>query len=88
MKIRAFLLLESLMALMLALLAATSLMLIVGEGQKVERQAELAADRAFAWHVLRETGASDFMVHDHKYRLQGEKGVFDETSQQAYQVKD
>lgn len=67
MKIKGFLMAESIIALAIALFAVSCLYLTVSENKKNERQMELKVDRAYAQHVLRKSGCQQIMVHDKIY---------------------
>lgn len=74
MKVKGFLIEESLVAIMIAMFAVSCLFLTVSENKKNEREMELRADRIYAKHVLKKCKLDQVTVHDRLYR----RGLIDE----------
>ncbi|MDF7672200.1 hypothetical protein PT281_02720 [Lactobacillus sp. ESL0701] len=87
-RLKGFLLAESMVALVLAIMGISVIALIVGASRANERQIELKTDRAYAWHVLKEEDLSKITVHDRVYQPAGAKSVYDTTDKKTYEVKE
>ncbi|WEV43025.1 hypothetical protein OZX56_05620 [Lactobacillus sp. ESL0684] len=86
-KLKGFLLAESMIALIIAILGVTSIALIVGQSRATERKLELKTDRVYAWHVLKKASLTKIEVHDCVYELAGNQSVYDATNKKIYQIK-
>lgn len=86
-KLKGFLLAESMVALILAIMGVSSMALIVGDTRATERKIELKTDRIYAWHVLKKNDLKSIMVHDRLYELRGEKSIYDASTKETYYIK-
>ncbi|WEV71458.1 hypothetical protein OZY43_03395 [Lactobacillus sp. ESL0785] len=86
-KVKGFLLAESMVALTLAIMGISLLVLIVGGTRTTEQKIELRTDRAYAWHVMKTNNLEKILVHNRMYHPVGTNGVYDETDQKTYVVK-
>lgn len=67
-KVRGFLIEESLVALVIAMVAVSCLYLTVSENKKNEREMELKTDRVYAEYVLKKCKLDQITVHGRLYR--------------------
>ncbi len=82
-----FLMAESMVGLMIALVSVATLALTVRESRIIERRIEQKADRAYAWRVLKEHEIKRILVHDHIYELSGKNSIYDKTEEKIYKIK-
>lgn len=87
-KTKGFLMAESLVALIIATVAVSCLYLTVAESQKNGREIELKTDRAYAYHVLKESNLDQVTVHDRIYEKVGHNYVYDRDAKQEFVVED
>lgn len=87
-RLKGFLLAESMVALVLAIMGVSMIALIVGASRVTERQIELKTDRTYAWHALKENDLSKIMVHNRIYQPAGATSVYDTTDKKTYEVKE
>lgn len=87
-KVKGFLVIESFIAIIIAVIAVSCLYVTVAENQKNGRKMELRTDRAYAYHVLTKTDVEQVMVHDRIYQKAGHNHVWDATSEQSFTVKE
>ncbi|MGN1272843.1 MAG: hypothetical protein ACI4T3_06915 [Lactobacillus sp.] len=87
-KVKGFLMAESVIALFIATTAVICLYLTVSESQKNGKEIELKTDRAYAYHVLKESNLDQVMVHDRIYEKAGHNYVYDRDARQTFSVKD
>ncbi|WEV37672.1 hypothetical protein [Lactobacillus sp. ESL0677] len=86
-RLKGFLLAESVVALVLAVMGVTLIALIVSSSMVNEHQIELKTDRTYAWHVLKESNLDKITVHDRVYQPLGAKSVYDTTDKKTYEIK-
>ena len=87
-KAKGFLMTESIVALIIATVAVSCLYLTVAESQKNGREIELKTDRAYAYHVLKESNLYQVTVHDRIYEKVGHNYVYDRDAKQEFVVED
>lgn len=85
-KRRAFLLMESCLALMIVVLASQVLFFCIAQSQVAQKQVERRVDRAYASYVLKRTKLGTIQAHGHVYQLAGQK-IVDRTEGKTYEVK-
>lgn len=68
MRIKGFLMTESLIALLISFLAVSTFYLLISEGQKNGRELELKVDEIYAECVLKKSKVDKIIVHDRIYR--------------------
>lgn len=66
-KIRGFLLLESMVALTIAVLGVSIFSLCLGQGKVIEQKMEGKVDQELAAHIMRQSGVKKVVIHDHSY---------------------
>lgn len=88
MRVKGFLMIESLMALIITTIAVNCLYFTVAENQKNGREIELKADRAYAYHVLVKSKLDQVVVHDRIYEKAGHNCVYDKNAKQKIAIKD
>ena len=86
-RLKGFLLAESMVALILAIMGVSSMALIVSDTRTTERKIELKTDRIYAWRVLKKNNLKSIMVHDQLYELRGEKSIYDISTKETYYIK-
>lgn len=82
-----FLMAESMVGLMIALVSVATLALTVRESRIIERRIEQKTDRTYAWRVLKEHEIKRILVHDHIYELSGKNSIYDKTEEKIYKIK-
>ena len=82
-----FLMVESMISLMIALMGVTTLALTVRESRVIERRVEQKTDRTYAWSVLKKHEIKRILVHDHIYELSGKNSIYDKTEEKIYKIK-
>lgn len=82
-----FLIAESMVGLMIALVSVATLALTVRESRIIERRIEQKTDRTYAWRVLKEHEIKRILVHDHIYELSGKNSIYDKTEEKIYKIK-
>ncbi|WP_297951456.1 hypothetical protein [uncultured Lactobacillus sp.] len=87
-KLKGFLVIESFIAIIIAVIAVSCLYVTVAENQKNGRELELKTDRAYAYHILNKTDLKQIMVHNRIYQKAGHHHVWDTTTEQTFAVKE
>ena len=68
MKTKGFLMIESLIALMITLIALTAFTTMILDSRQFEKKIEYRSDRALANYMLNEFKLKEVVVHDHVFR--------------------
>lgn len=87
-KVKGFLVIESFIAIIIAMIAVSCFYITVAENQKNGREMELKTDRAYAYHILTKTDLEQVTVHDRIYQKAGRNHVWDATTKQTFAVKE
>lgn len=66
-KAKGFLLLESMTALVIAILGLSLFTLLICENKKVEKEMARKTDYELAQHIMRKNKLNEVVIHDHKY---------------------
>lgn len=66
-KVRGFLLWESMIALLISVLGVSAFFLCFSQNKLVERQMENRVDRELAYHIMRRNDLNKVVIHDHLY---------------------
>lgn len=66
-KVKGFLLLESLTALVIAIIGLSLFTLLICENKKVEKEMERKTDYEMAQHIMRKTDLKEVIIHDQLY---------------------
>lgn len=85
-KKKGFLLAEACVALLIAAVSVEVLFYCLGQTKTARQSVEQRLERAYAWHILRETDRSTIRVRDHVYQLHGNKQVQDTETGTSYEV--
>ena len=72
MKIKGFIFIESMMALVISFFGVTILALIVVQGQKIEKIMEERTDAKLAERIMKNNDLNSIRIHDHVYYLDEE----------------
>ncbi|WP_251717640.1 type IV pilus modification PilV family protein [Lactobacillus agrestimuris] len=72
MKIKGFIFIESMMALVISFFSVTILALIVVQGQKIEKIMEERTDAKLAERIMKNNDLNSIRIHDHVYYLNEE----------------
>lgn len=72
MKIKGFIFIESMMALVISFFGVTILALIVVQGQKIEKIMEERTDAKLAERIMKNNDLNSIRIHDHVYYLNEE----------------
>lgn len=67
-RVKAFILAESMTALMITILGVSTFSLVFSQEIKIDQQMEKRTDRAVAQHILRKTHLAQVEIHDCLYR--------------------
>lgn len=78
---------ESCIAIFIALLAVDCFYLIVFACQKNKQEMELRTDRIYAYHVLKENDLEQIEVHDHIYERIGNKYLNDKSTNEKFKIE-
>lgn len=82
-----FMMAESMVGLMIALVSVTTLALTIRESRVIERRIEQKTDRTYAWSVLKKHEIKRILIHDHIYKLYGNNSIYDESERKIYKIK-
>lgn len=66
-KAKGFLMLESMTALIIAILGLSLFTLLICENKKVEKEMERKTDYELAQHMMRKNKLDEVIIHDHEY---------------------
>lgn len=70
-KVRGFLMLESMLAILITFLGLMLFSLVVGESEKIEHHSELRADRILAWKMMHQNHLNQVTIHNRVYQING-----------------
>ena len=87
-KVKGFLVIESFIAIIIAVIAVSCFYITVAESQKNGREMELKTDRVYAYHVLKANNLDQITVHDHVYERIGQHYLNDKNTNQKYKIAD
>lgn len=86
-KVKGFFIFESIVAIIISLVAVSCLYLTVAESRKNGREMELKTDRMYAYHVLKTNDLDQVVVHDHIYERAGQQYLNDKTTNQKFKIQ-
>lgn len=86
-KMQGFLMVESMVAIIVSVVAVSCLYLTVAQSQKNGRSLELKTDRAYAYHILTSSHLRQIVVHDRIYEKAGQRRIYDKEAKQEFIIE-
>lgn len=86
-KMQGFLMVESMVAVIISVVAVSCLYLTVVQSQKNGRSLELKTDRAYAYHIFTSSHLRQIVVHDRIYEKAGQHRIYDKEAKQEFIIE-